>query len=61
MKTTFERKPDFRFREFEIEKTVTIPGARFEELLRAHAGIRHLSLTAKTRCTRTAKVCTTAC
>lgn len=35
MKTTFERKPDFRFREFEMEKSVTISGERFEELLRA--------------------------
>lgn len=34
MKTIFERKPDFRFRDFVIEKTVSIPAERFEEMLR---------------------------
>ena len=34
MKTTFEHKPDFHFRDFVIEKTVSIPAERFEEMLR---------------------------
>lgn len=34
MKTAFEHKPDFRFREFVIEKTVSVPAERFEEMLR---------------------------
>lgn len=35
MKTTFERKPDFCFREFQVEKSVTISNEKFEDLLRA--------------------------
>lgn len=34
MKTVFERKPDFHFRDFVIEKAVTIPAAQFEQMLR---------------------------
>lgn len=33
MKTVFEHKPDFAFREFTVEKTVTIPAGRLEEML----------------------------
>lgn len=33
MKTTFEHKPDFRFRDFVIEKNVTIPAEQFERML----------------------------
>lgn len=35
MKISFDYKPDFRFREFKIEKSVMISGTEFEELLRA--------------------------
>lgn len=34
MKTVFEHKPDFAFREFAVEKTVTIPARKLEEMLR---------------------------
>lgn len=34
MKTVFEHKPDFTFREFAVEKTVTIPARKLEEMLR---------------------------
>lgn len=34
MQATFERKPDFRFRDFVIEKTVELPAERFENMLR---------------------------
>lgn len=34
MKTVFEHKPDFIFREFAVEKTVTIPARKLEEMLR---------------------------
>ena len=34
MKTVFEHKPDFTFREFAVEKTVMIPARKLEELLR---------------------------
>lgn len=34
MKTVFEHKPDFTFREFVVEKTVTIPARKLEEMLR---------------------------
>lgn len=34
MKTAFEYKPDFRFREFKIEKSVIVSAPQFEELLR---------------------------
>lgn len=34
MKAIFEHKPDFRFRNFVVEKTVSIPAERFEEMLR---------------------------
>lgn len=43
MKTTFERKPDFRFREYEVKKSVTIPGKRFEELLLVISGFSGIS------------------
>ena len=33
MKTVFEHKPDFTFREFAVEKTVTIPARKLEEML----------------------------
>lgn len=33
MKTQFECKPDFHFREFVIEKTVTVPDEKLEEML----------------------------
>lgn len=34
MKTVFEHKPDFTFREFAIEKTVTVSARKLEEMLR---------------------------
>lgn len=34
MKTVFEHKPDFTFRKFAVEKTVTIPARKLEEMLR---------------------------
>ena len=34
MKTVFEHKPDFTFREFAVEKAVTIPARKLEEMLR---------------------------
>nr|WP_308627843.1 DUF6329 domain-containing protein [uncultured Eisenbergiella sp.] len=34
MQATFEHKPDFRFREFVIEKTVKLSAERFEDMLR---------------------------
>lgn len=34
MKTVFEHKPDFTFREFAVEKTVTIQARKLEEMLR---------------------------
>ncbi|WP_455617239.1 DUF6329 domain-containing protein [Eisenbergiella sp.] len=34
MKTTFERKPDFRFRDFMIEKSIRLPAEQFEQMLR---------------------------
>lgn len=34
MKTVFEHKPDFTFREFAVEKNVTIPARKLEEMLR---------------------------
>lgn len=34
MKTTFERKPDFQFRDFTIEKNIHLPAAQFEQMLR---------------------------
>ncbi|MCI9071438.1 MAG: hypothetical protein HFH80_01260 [Lachnospiraceae bacterium] len=40
MKTVFEHKPDFTFREFAIEKTVTVPAGKLEEMLR-HPLHRH--------------------
>ena len=33
MKTNFERKPDFDFKDFVIEKTVTVPAEVFEDML----------------------------
>lgn len=40
MKTVFEHKPEFTFREFAIEKTVTVPAGKLEEMLR-HPMRRH--------------------
>jgi len=40
MKTVFEHKPDFTFREFAVEKTVTVPARKLEEMLR-HPLCRH--------------------
>lgn len=40
MKTVFEHKPDFTFREFAIEKTVSVPARKLEEMLR-HPLHRH--------------------
>lgn len=34
MKTTFERKPDFQFRDFIIEKNIHLPAGQFEQMLR---------------------------
>ena len=34
MKTVFEHKPDFRFRDFVIEKAVELPTEQFEKMLR---------------------------
>ena len=34
MKTVFEHKPEFTFREFAVEKTVTVPARKLEEMLR---------------------------
>lgn len=34
MQTTFEHKPDFRFRDFVIEKTVELPVEQFKQMLR---------------------------
>lgn len=40
MKTVFEHKPEFTFREFAVEKTVTVPARKLEEMLR-HPMRRH--------------------
>ena len=40
MKTVFEHKPDLTFREFAIEKTVSVPARKLEEMLR-HPLHRH--------------------
>lgn len=40
MKTVFEHKPDFAFQEFAVEKTVTVPARKLEEMLR-HPMRRH--------------------
>lgn len=34
MKITFERKPDFQFRDFIIEKNIHLPAGQFEQMLR---------------------------
>lgn len=34
MKTTFEHKPDFSFRDFVIEKNINLPAEQFEQMLR---------------------------
>ncbi len=40
MKTVFEHKPDFTFREFAVEKTVTLPARKLEKMLH-HPLCRH--------------------
>lgn len=40
MKTVFEHKPNLTFREFAIEKTVSVPAGKLEEMLR-HPLHRH--------------------
>ena len=47
MKTVFEHKPDFTFREFTVEKTVTIPARKLEEMLR-HPLHRHEAIVENT-------------
>ncbi len=34
MKTIFERKPDFQFRDFTIKKSIRLPAEQFEQMLR---------------------------
>lgn len=41
MKTTFERKPDFQFRDFTIEKNIHLPAAQFEQMLRKPLANQH--------------------
>lgn len=47
MKTVFEHKPEFTFREFAIEKTVTVPAGKLEDMLR-HPMRRHEAIVENT-------------
>lgn len=47
MKTVFEHKPEFTFREFAVKKTVTVPAGKLEEMLR-HPMRRHEAIVENT-------------